>query len=81
MNSNKEQTLDSHLYEMLKSGCEADIAKAKLTLKIMSDNPAGIGDHSTGDFYKNAEEALSKLAEAQDKLECLERNYVVFRQV
>lgn len=67
--------MNTELYQMLESSCLAEISKAKLTLKIMSDHPAGIGDHSTGDFYQNAEEALSKLAEAQDKLECLRKNF------
>ena len=39
----------------------------------MGEYPAGIGDHSTGDFYENAEEALQKLVDADDKLEALER--------
>jgi hypothetical protein len=81
MNSNNTNIMDPYLYNMLKSGCEADISKAKLTLKILSENPAGIGDHSADDFYKNAEEALSKLAEAQDKLECLNKNYIVIDSI
>ena len=67
--------LSIELFNMLESSCLEYISKEKLTLKIMSDHPAGIGDHSTGDFYQNAEEALSKLAEAEDKLECLRRNF------
>ena len=35
--------------------------QALTTLKLLSEYPAGIGDHSTGDFYENAEEALQKL--------------------
>ena len=58
---------------MLKSSAEADLAKAELTLDLLGDKAAGIGDHSTGDFYKNAEEALSLLADATDRLEVLER--------
>ena len=81
MNLNNMETIDQHLYDMLRLACEADIAKAKLTLKSLKDNPAGIGDHSTDDFYKNADDALSKLAEAQDKLECLNRNYSVVSRV
>ena len=57
---------------MLKSSAEADLAKARLTLDLLSNKSAGIGDHSTGDFYKNAEEALSLLADATDRLEALE---------
>jgi len=58
---------------MLKSSAEADIAKAELTLDLLGNNAVGIGDHSTGDFYKNAEEALSSLADAVDRLEVLAR--------
>ncbi len=58
---------------MLKSSAEADLAKADLTLELLGDKAAGIGDHSTGDFYKNAEEALSMAADALDRLETLKR--------
>ena len=58
---------------MLKSSAEADLAKADLTMDLLGDKAAGIGDHSTGDFYKNAEEALSMAADAMDRLEVLER--------
>lgn len=58
---------------MLATSAAADISKAELTLELLSDKAAGIGDHSTGDFYKNAEEALSMLADAHDRLEALER--------
>ena len=63
------------LYEMLETSCKSQISKAKLTLNLLSNNPAGIGDHSTTDFYENAESALAKLAEARDKLNCLTSNY------
>jgi hypothetical protein len=57
---------------MLKSSAEADIAKAKLSLDLLGNNAVGIGDHSTEDFYKNAEEALSLLTDASDRLDALE---------
>ena len=60
---------------MLKSSAEADLAKADLTMDLLSDHPAGIGDHSTGDFYKNAEEALGLAADALDRLETLKQRY------
>ena len=65
--------MNDKLYTMLKSSAEADMAKAELTLDLLDNRAAGIGDHSTGDFYKNAEEALSLLADAIDRLEALER--------
>jgi hypothetical protein len=65
--------MNNNLYNMLKSSAEADVAKAKLTLDLLSDHAVGIGDHSTEDFYKNAEEALSLLADANDRLENLDK--------
>ena len=62
----------SKLTDMLKRSAEADKAKALLTLDILENHPAGIGDHSTEDFYKNAEEALSMLADADDRLDAIE---------
>tara|TARA_R110001632_G_scaffold7042_1_gene28242 strand:+ start:2002 stop:2211 length:210 start_codon:yes stop_codon:yes gene_type:complete len=63
------------LIKMLKKQFQADREKALLTLELLTENPAGIGDHSTEDFYKNAIEAISALAEADDVLETLERYY------
>ena len=63
--------MDKKLYNMLYTSAKSDVAKAELTLDLLSDKAAGIGDHSTGDFYKNAEEALSLFADAQDRLDAL----------
>ncbi len=41
----------SKLKEMLVTSAEADKAKALLTLELLGKHPAGIGDHSTKDFY------------------------------
>ena len=41
----------------------------------MTENPAGIGDHSTSDFYDNAEDAIKALAEADDVLETINRYF------
>tara|TARA_Y100000385_G_C12584687_1_gene421991 strand:- start:139 stop:396 length:258 start_codon:yes stop_codon:yes gene_type:complete len=60
------------LYEMLKADCMSQITKAELTLDLLLNNPAGIGDHSTEDFYKNANEALSMLTDGKDRLSTLE---------
>lgn len=66
----------SKLVQMLKTSAEADKAKALLTLDLLENHPAGIGDHSTDDFYKNAEEALNMLADADDRLEAIEKYLV-----
>ena len=65
--------MNTKLYNMLKLSAESDVAKAELTLELLSDKAAGIGDHSTEDFYKNAEDALSMLADAYDRLETLNK--------
>ena len=70
---NLVNVMNNKLYEMLKASAQADITKAKLSLDLLGNNAIGIGDHSTEDFYKNAEEALSLLADANDRLETLEK--------
>ena len=70
----------SYLTEMLRKSAEADKSKALLTLNILENYPAGIGDHSTEDFYKNAEEALIMLVDADDKLEAIDK-YMIKKQV
>ncbi len=67
--------MSNELYKMLEAMALAEVTKAKMSLHILGKNAVGIGDHSTEDFYNNADEALAKLAEAQDKLECLVKNY------
>ena len=63
------------LIKMLLAEFKAKKEKALLSLELLTENPAGIGDHSTEDFYKNAEEAISALAEADDVLDTIERYY------
>lgn len=61
------------LWQMLMDSAKADKSKAELTLDLLSSHPAGIGDHSTTDFYNNAEEALRNLVDAVDRIEMLDR--------
>ena len=63
----------TQLTNMLIASAEADKSKALLTLELLANHPAGIGDHSTDDFYKNAEEALEVLADADDRLEAIQK--------
>ena len=67
--------MNKHLYNMLKSSAEADKTKALLSLELLGRAPAGIGDHSTKDFYDNAEEALALLDAAESRLSTLEKHY------
>lgn len=66
----------SKLVDMLRTSAIADKAKALLSLELMESRSVGIGDHSTGDFYKNAEEALSMLVDADDRLTALDKYFV-----
>jgi hypothetical protein len=68
--------MDKNLYEMLKTSAEADKSKAILSLKLLGRNAVGIGDHSTGDFYKNAEEALLMLCDADERLKTLDKYFL-----
>ena len=63
------------LVDMLRKSAESDKAKALLSLELLNDRAVGIGDHSTEDFYKNAEEALAMLVDADDRLKAIE-NYL-----
>jgi hypothetical protein len=67
--------MNKALYQMLSTSAEADRSKALLTLELLGKHPAGIGDHSTKDFYTNAEEALIALVDADDRLSALEKYY------
>ena len=67
--------MEYRVIKMLKKQFQADREKALLTLELLTENPAGIGDHSTDDFYKNAIEAITALAEADDVLDTIERYY------
>ena len=61
--------------KMLKKHFESEREKALLSLELLTEDKAGIGDHSTEDFYKNAIEAVTSLAEAEDVLETIERHF------
>ena len=67
--------MNAHLITMLKTSAEADKAKALLSLDLLGNKGTGIGDHSTGDFYKNAEEALIMLVDADDRLASLNKYF------
>ena len=50
----------------------ADREKSLGSLELLLNQPAGIGDHSTQDFYDNLDEALNNLVDAKDRLEVLQ---------
>ena len=68
MSDYRELALDSLYHQAV-----TDKVKAETTLHILLDHPAGIGDHSTEDLHNNLNEALSSLADAEDRLSTLKR--------
>ena len=70
MSNYREMALDSLYHQAI-----TDKVKAEASLHILLDHPAGIGDHSTDDLHNNLNEALSKLADAEDRIETLKRNF------
>ena len=67
--------MNAQLITMLRTSAEADKAKALLSLDLLGNKGTGIGDHSTGDFYTNAEEALTMLVDADDRLAAIEKYF------
>jgi len=65
----------NRLIDMLRKSAEADKAKALLSLELLDKKAVGIGDHSTEDFYNNAEDALKLLVDADDRLEALDKYF------
>ena len=65
----------NRLVNMLRKSAEADKAKALLSLELLDKKAVGIGDHSTEDFYNNAEDALKMLVDADDRLEALDKYF------
>jgi len=68
--------MSPELFNMLIKSAESDKAKALLSLDILGNKAIGIGDHSTEDFYKNAEEALNMLVDADDRINTL-KSYLI----
>ena len=71
----------SKLVNMLRLSAQADKAKALLSLELLGNKAVGIGDHSTGDFYKNAEEALIMLVDADDRLAAIDKYFSLEQQI
>jgi|TARA_X000000368_G_C22504159_1_gene481925 hypothetical protein len=67
--------MNLQVYKFLKAEAEADKAKALASIQLLTNHPAGIGDHSTKDYWDNCNEALRLLASADERLEILEKYF------
>jgi hypothetical protein len=56
----------------LQKKAESDKEAALLAFELLLERPVGIGDHSTGDFTSNLDEALNSLVDANDRLETID---------
>lgn len=59
----------------LKAQALADKEKAFMSLDLLENKAVGIGDHTANDFLKDATESLQLLAEAEDRLEMIDRYF------
>ena len=65
----------SKVIEALKAQALADKAKAQMALDLLENQAVGIGDHTANDFMQDAQEALTLLVDADDKLTCIAKYY------
>jgi hypothetical protein len=59
----------------LRAKAIAEKEQALMALELLTVNAAGIGDHTANDFFQDAEIALQRLVDADDKLEALEKYF------
>ena len=57
----------------LKKMYEAEVAKARTNIDVYLKHPVGIGEHP--DLVAAVDEQVAKMAEAQDKIEVLNKYY------
>ena len=67
--------MEKEVYRFLKAEAEADKAKALASIKLLTKHSAGIGDHSTKDYWDNCNESLKLLASADERLEVLNKYF------
>ena len=59
------------ILDALLKEAEANREKAITSIELLTEHQAGIGDHSTEDYYKNAREAVEMLADANEMIETI----------
>ena len=65
----------SRIMQALKTQAIADKEKALMALDLLENQAVGIGDHTANDFMQDAQEALTLLVDADDKLACIAKYY------
>lgn len=59
----------------LRAKAVAEKEQALMALELLTDKAVGIGDHTANDFFQDAEIALQRLVDADDKLEALDKYF------
>jgi hypothetical protein len=66
---------NERLIKALKAKAISEREQAMMTLELLTDFAVGIGDHTANDLFKDAEIALERLVDAEDKIEMLNKLY------
>jgi hypothetical protein len=59
----------------LLAGAIAEREHALMSLELLTEKSVGIGDHTANDFLKDAEIALQRLVDADDKIEAINKYF------
>jgi len=62
-----------YILQALQKKAESEKAQALASLEILTTKAAGIGEHTTEGLFEDAEKALEMLANADDKLEMINK--------
>jgi hypothetical protein len=66
---------NERLIRALKAKAISEKEQAMMALELLTDYAVGIGDHTANDLFRDAEIALERLIDAEDKIEMLNKLY------
>lgn len=66
---------NKRLVKALLSKAKSEKEQALMALELLTERSVGIGDHTANDFFADAEIALQRLVDADDKIETLEKYF------
>jgi len=66
---------NERLIRALKAKAISEKEQAMMALELLTDFAVGIGDHTANDLFRDAEIALERLIDAEDKIEMLSKLY------
>tara|TARA_R100000482_G_scaffold93494_1_gene38882 strand:- start:342 stop:602 length:261 start_codon:yes stop_codon:yes gene_type:complete len=68
-----ELTPEESIMDAMVSRQETKIANAKAKIKVLTNNPAGVGEHMDG-LLNDTEKALQEIADAESILDAIEKH-------